>query len=203
MASMGGTGSNGDTPMGNNSLSLLQVSKKEVVMTLEQAKTAKVQKGYALEPVIPVAEALPEKRERKKVTQFGYDTYQDMVPSKAVDKSTPRPKPPKPAVHVSNGAARRDPVPAPAAPVYSPAPAPAPAPVYTPAAPVASIYTERKKVLQERLRRLNLQLQRVSRDHAADAQHAANAAAAQAAAQAAQARPPAVYHQEAPAAQAT
>jgi hypothetical protein len=42
-------------------------------MTLEQAKTAKLQKGYALEPVRvePGSEQLPQKRERKKVLQFG------------------------------------------------------------------------------------------------------------------------------------
>ena len=44
-------------------------------MTLEQAKTAKLAKGFALEPVLPGAlestGPLPEKRERKKADIFG------------------------------------------------------------------------------------------------------------------------------------
>lgn len=51
------------------------MSKKEVVMTLEQAKAAKLAKGFALEPVRPGAldatGPLPEKRERKKADIFG------------------------------------------------------------------------------------------------------------------------------------
>ena len=44
-------------------------------MTLEQAKTAKLGKGFALEPVRPgqleATGPLPEKRERKKADIFG------------------------------------------------------------------------------------------------------------------------------------
>ena len=54
-----------------------QVGKNEVVMTLEQAKAAKLAKGFALEPVLPgsldQAAPLPEgtKRDRKKADLFG------------------------------------------------------------------------------------------------------------------------------------
>jgi hypothetical protein len=51
------------------------VGKNEVVMTLEQAKTAKLAKGFALEPVRPGSlesnAPLREKRDRKKVDVFG------------------------------------------------------------------------------------------------------------------------------------
>lgn len=54
-----------------------QVSRGEVVMTLEQAKQAKLAKGFALEPVLPGSldscGPLPEgqKRDRKKADIFG------------------------------------------------------------------------------------------------------------------------------------
>ena len=54
-----------------------QVGKNEVVMTLEQAKAAKLAKGFALEPVLPgsldQAAPLPEgtKRDRKKADLVG------------------------------------------------------------------------------------------------------------------------------------
>ena len=52
-----------------------QVQPKEMVLTLEQAKHVKVQKGYALEPVLPGAdrqeETIEGKRERKKSSHFG------------------------------------------------------------------------------------------------------------------------------------
>lgn len=47
---------------------------KEVVLTLEQAKQARLQKGYVLEPVLPTFTddaSLPDKRERKKSSHFG------------------------------------------------------------------------------------------------------------------------------------
>ena len=50
------------------------MGKKEVIMTKEQAKLAKVQKGYVLEPVLghmSQEEKLPEKRDRKKIQLFG------------------------------------------------------------------------------------------------------------------------------------
>lgn len=52
-----------------------QTSKKDVVMTQEQAKQAKLAKGFALEPVLPGSlestGPLPEKRDRKKADIFG------------------------------------------------------------------------------------------------------------------------------------
>ncbi len=51
-----------------------QQVKREMIMTAEQAKTVKVQKGYVLEPVVGAGlddENLPEKRERKKSNHFG------------------------------------------------------------------------------------------------------------------------------------
>ncbi len=48
--------------------------KRELIMTAEQAKQVKVQKGYVLEPVLNAGmdeENLPEKRERKKSNHFG------------------------------------------------------------------------------------------------------------------------------------
>jgi hypothetical protein len=52
------------------------VGKSEMVLTLEQAKKVKVQKGYALEPVLPGSlqqdpASVDGKRERKKSSLFG------------------------------------------------------------------------------------------------------------------------------------
>lgn len=50
-------------------------------MTVEQAKKVKVQKGYALEPILPGSllqdEAVEGKRERKKSNLFGASPHSD------------------------------------------------------------------------------------------------------------------------------
>mmetsp|Transcript_49014 Transcript_49014/g.129374 ORF Transcript_49014/g.129374 Transcript_49014/m.129374 type:complete len:562 (+) Transcript_49014:268-1953(+) len=114
---------------------------KEIILTQEQAKTKKLQKGYVLEPVIPPAvdasQPLSAKRERKKSYHFGHGPdEEDDIPLRLIhaEVSTPRAKP-KPA------------------PAYAPSPRAAPPVQAMPQLP--SEWTEKKKMLQERLRRLN------------------------------------------------
>ncbi|KAJ1471881.1 hypothetical protein T484DRAFT_1842460 [Baffinella frigidus] len=123
-----------------------QVPKNEVVLTLEQARLAKVQKGYIFEPVRAQGdEALPEKRHRANAVHYGYDQPAGSSPARSKPK---KPKPPKPASLPQPSFA--------AQPVYPPPPSyhyeepaaipppvqeyprPSPAPAHTPALARAS-----------------------------------------------------------------
>jgi len=131
------------------SVPYLQMGKKEVIMTKEQAKLAKVQKGYVLEPVLghmSQEEKLPEKRDRKKIQLFGYDP-----PADSQTKSHAHHRTKVKHAHASGNG--------------SPAPLAASQPSSTSTNPVPSsasnYWSERKKVLQDRLRKINAQLHKI------------------------------------------
>jgi hypothetical protein len=66
-----------DSQMGAAAPAAPASSKKDVIMTPEEAARARLQKGYALQPILPVTTPPPElvsgpgKRERKKSMHFG------------------------------------------------------------------------------------------------------------------------------------
>eukprot|EP00960_Hanusia_phi_P009265 267907-Hanusia_phi.AAC.1 len=127
------------------------MGKKEVIMTKEQAKLAKVQKGYVLEPVIghmTHEEKLPEKRDRKKIQLFGW-SYDPPADSQTKSHHHHRTKA-KHAHTPGNGSS---------APLVASQPA---ANSFTSVPSTASnVWSERKKFLQDRLRKINTQLQKI------------------------------------------
>eukprot|EP00290_Baffinella_frigidus_P012283 CAMPEP_0180154960 /NCGR_PEP_ID=MMETSP0986-20121125/24504_1 /TAXON_ID=697907 /ORGANISM="non described non described, Strain CCMP2293" /LENGTH=228 /DNA_ID=CAMNT_0022103483 /DNA_START=406 /DNA_END=1088 /DNA_ORIENTATION=- len=172
--------SGGGPPAGSPGGYLNQnVPKNEVVLTLEQARLAKVQKGYIFEPVRAQGdEALPEKRHRANAVHYGYDQPAGSSPARSKPK---KPKPPKPASLPQPSFA--------AQPVYPPPPSyhyeepaaipppvqeyprPSPAPAHTPALARASStptttgpIAVQKTALQARLRRINAQLEKLEKN---------------------------------------
>mmetsp|Transcript_13233 Transcript_13233/g.20784 ORF Transcript_13233/g.20784 Transcript_13233/m.20784 type:complete len:506 (+) Transcript_13233:221-1738(+) len=126
-------------------------------MTMEQAKTAKIQKGYALEPVIPKdslnqpKELGPGKRERKSSKMYGHSPSPEPLPR----QSAPRPRPARPPA--MNGAHHM------IAALDSPLPAHKAAVVAAAAAAMPTgPYANEKKILGERLKRLNAQLRKLN-----------------------------------------
>jgi hypothetical protein len=187
------------------------VSKKDVVMTIEQAKQAKLAKGFALEPVLPgsleAVAPLPEgtKRDRKKADIFGLCSmqalfhlassvsvsvsvsvcvclcvfpllrqivmagYEDQQKQKAAAVSKPKEhkvkhkSKSKPAAQQGIGVSSAPrPAPVHASPKLSfstPMPVPVPVPVHVGPSP----YEDKRRVLQERLKRIEAQIRKLDR----------------------------------------
>lgn len=118
-------------------------------MTAEQAKTAKVQKGFVLAPVAALPQAaepvpLSAKRERKKSNHFGHSPEPEgsVMPS----PRTYRPKAVRAPPSFTNGAAAAT-VQEVAAIIGAPTP-----------------WSDRKRLLQDRLRRINAQLKKLGQN---------------------------------------
>mmetsp|Transcript_13663 Transcript_13663/g.47400 ORF Transcript_13663/g.47400 Transcript_13663/m.47400 type:complete len:515 (-) Transcript_13663:7-1551(-) len=119
----------------NSGQQVLTPAKGEVILTVEEAKRTKLQKGYNLEPVLQnpskPPELLPAKRERKKSNHFGH---------------SPPNEPTTPARQM-----------------HKPKAVSAQRPLLQAEPPVSNNpWTERKKQLQDRLRRINAQLKKIN-----------------------------------------
>ncbi|KAJ1491490.1 hypothetical protein T484DRAFT_1742982 [Baffinella frigidus] len=130
-------------------------SRKEVIMTVEEAAKARLQKGYALQPVLAVTTPPPElvtgpgKRNRKSSMHFGHSPEPEggtpSVARHGASGGGGRPRP----VSVGGGGA-------------------------TPRAEpeIPSVWLDKKRALQERLRRINAQLKKLGAGGGAAAQPA-------------------------------